>query len=203
MKLYGSLTSPYVRKCRVLIKEKALACEFIQADAGGAGSPVPALNPLGKVPVLARNDDSPLFDSPVILEYLDSLKPAALLATSGEERWQMLRWQALADGILDATVTRLLEMRRPPEQQSARDIQRQEEKVSRALAFAEQHAGGAYLMQNKFTAADLCLGVALEYVDFRYAHDWRAKHPMLARWLAGISSRPSFTETVPPGMEKK
>ncbi len=203
MKLYGSFTSPYVRKCRVLIKEKALACEFVAADAGGAGSPVPALNPLGKVPVLERDDGSSLFDSPVIFEYLDSLKPPALFAASGEERWQMLRWQALADGILDATVTRLLETRRPAEQQSTDGIRRQEEKVARALAFAEQHASGAYLMQNKFTAADLCLGVALEYVDFRYTHDWRAKHPKLARWLAGISSRPSFLETVPPGMEKK
>ncbi len=203
MKLYGSLTSPYVRKCRVLIKEKALPCEFVVADAGGAGGPVPALNPLGKVPVLERDNSSPLFDSPVIFEYLDSLKSPALLAAGGEERWQMLRWQALADGILDATVTRLLETRRPPEQQSARDIQKQAEKVARALAFAEQHAGGAYLMQNKFTAADVCLGVALEYVDFRYAHDWRAQHPQLAHWLAGISARASFTETVPPGMEKK
>ncbi len=221
MKLYGSLTSPYVRKCRVLIKEKALACEFVQADAGGPGSPVPALNPLGKVPVLERDDGSALFDSPVILEYLDSLKPPVLLAASGEtagapslargprldpigeERWQMLRWQALADGILDATVTRLLEKRRPAEQQATEGIRRQEEKVARALTFAEQHAGGAYLMQDKFTAADLCLGVALEYVDFRYAHDWRAQHPKLARWLAGISVRASFTETVPPGMEKK
>ncbi len=235
MKLYGSLTSPYVRKCRVLIREKALPCEFVVADAGSAGSPVPALNPLGKVPVLVRDDGSSLFDSPVILEYLDSLKPPALFGAGGEtasaptqmtgrasetsrasvsargprldpigeERWQMLRWQALADGILDATVTRLLETRRPAEQQSARDIQRQEEKVSRALAFAEERAGGAYLMQNRFTAADLCLAVALEYVDFRYAHDWRATHPKLAVWLAGISGRPSLTETLPPGMEKK
>ncbi len=203
MKLYGSLTSPYVRKCRVLLKEKTLACEFVQADAGGPGSPVPALNPLGKVPVLERDDGSALFDSPVILEYLDSLKPPALLAPSGEERWLMLRWQALADGILDATVTRLLEKRRPAEQQSAEGIKRQEEKIARALAFAEQHAGGAYLMQDRFTAVDVCLGVALEYVDFRYAHDWRAQHPKLARWLAGISVRASFTETVPPGMEKK
>lgn len=203
MKLYGSLTSPYVRKCRVLIKEKALACEFVQADAGGSGSLVPALNPLGKVPVLARSDGSPLFDSPVILEYLDSLKSPALFAVSGEERWQMLRWQALADGILDATVARLLETRRPPEQQSAESIRRQEEKIRRALAFAEERTGGAHLVQDRFTAADLCLGVALEYVDFRYAHDWRATHPKLAAWLAGLSGRPSFTETLPPGMEKK
>jgi glutathione S-transferase len=76
--------------------------------------------------------------------------------------------------------------------------------VSRALAFAEAQVGdNGYLIQNRFSLADICLGVALEYVDFRYAHDWRASHPKLAVWLAGVSRRPSFTETVPPGMEKK
>ena len=236
MKLYGSLTSPYVRKCRILIREKALACEFVQADPWAADSPVPRLNPLGKVPVLERGDGSPLYDSPVIVEYLDSLKAPALLAPAGEtagapaqttgrtseasratvsargprlnpigeERWAMLRLQALADGILDATVTRLLESRRPQPQQSPENIKRQEEKIACALAYADSlPQGETYLMQSHFSLADLCLGVALEYVDFRYAHDWRAKHPKLARWLAGISSRPSFVETVPPGMEKK
>ncbi len=203
MKLYGSLTSPYVRKCRVLIKEKGLACEFVQADAWAADNPVPRLNPLGKVPVLERDDGSALFDSPVVVEYLDALKPPALFAAGGEERWQMLRLQALADGILDATVTRLLETRRPPAQQSAKDIQRQEEKIARALAYADGlPRGEAYLMQDRFTVADLCLGVALEYVDFRYPHDWRGRHPHLALWLAGIGTRPSFAETVPPGMER-
>lgn len=204
MRLYGSLTSPYVRKCRVLIAEKALACEFVVADAAAADSPVPALNPLGKVPVLARDDGSPLFDSPVILEYLDSLKPPALFAADGEERWRMLWFQALSDGILDATVMRLLETRRPAAQQSAENIKRQEEKIARALAFAEAQIGdSATLMMNRFTAADLCLGVALEYVDFRYARDWRAQHPKLVRWLATVSQRPSFIATAPPGMEKK
>ena len=235
MKLHGSLTSPYVRKCRILIKEKTLTCELIQADAWAADSPVPRLNPLGKVPVLERNDGSALYDSPVILEYLDSLKAPALLAPTGEtadaptqisgrtseasrasdsahgprlnpvgeDRWAMLRLQALADGILDATVTRLLESRRPQPQQSPENIKRQEEKIARALAYADSvPKGGAYLMQNRFTVADLCLGVALEYVDFRYPHDWRGRHPRLALWLAGISTRPAFAETIPPGMER-
>ena len=203
MKLYGSLTSPYVRKLRILLREKGVACEFVQADAWAADSPVPRLNPLGKVPVLERNDGSALYDSPVILEYLDSLKAPALLAPAGEERWAMLRLQALADGILDATVTRLLESRRPGPQQSPENIKRQEEKIARALAFADSMPKGeAYLMQNRFSIADLCLGVALEYVDFRYPHDWRSKHPRLALWLAGIGTRPSFAETVPPGMER-
>jgi len=66
MKLYGSLTSPYVRKVRVLLKEKNIACEFVVADAWAADSPIPAMNPLGKVPVLVRDDGSVLFDSPLI-----------------------------------------------------------------------------------------------------------------------------------------
>jgi len=218
MKLYGSLTSPYVRKCRIVLREKGIACEFVAASPGDA--PVARLNLLGKVPVLEResadasspargprpgpigDDGSALFDSPVIFEYLDSLKPPALLAASGEDRRQTLRLQALADGILDATVARTIGLRRPPEQQSAEERQKQEEKVTRAPVFAEGHAAGAYLLQNKFTAADLCLAVALEYVDFRYAHDWRARHPALARWLAGISARASFLDTVPPGLER-
>jgi glutathione S-transferase len=203
MKLYGSLTSPYVRKLRILLREKGVACEFVQADAWAADSPVPRLNPLGKVPVLERDDGSTLYDSPVILEYVDSLKAPALLAPAGEERWAMLRLQALADGLLDATVTRLLESRRPSAQQSPGNIKRQEEKIARALAYADSvPKGGAYLMQNRFSIADLCLGVALEYVDFRYPHDWRGKHPRLALWLAGIGARPAFVETIPPGMER-
>ncbi|MBI3576245.1 MAG: glutathione S-transferase N-terminal domain-containing protein [Gammaproteobacteria bacterium] len=203
MKLYGSLTSPYVRKLRILLREKSISCEFSQADAWAADSPVPRFNPLGKVPVLERDDGSALYDSPVILEYVDSLKAPALLAPAGEERWAMLRLQALADGILDATVTRLLESRRPQPQQSAENLKRQEEKITRALASADSMLKGeAYLMQNRFTVADLCLGVALEYVDFRYPHDWRSKHPRLALWLAGISTRPAFAETLPPGMER-
>src|SRR3989344_569776 len=165
MKLYGSLTSPYVRKLRILLREKGISCEFVQADAWAADSPVPRLNPLGKVPVLERDDGSALYDSPVILEYIDSLKPPALLAPAGEtasapslargprldpigeERWAMLRVQALADGILDATVTRLLESRRPPAQQSPENIKRQEEKIARGLTFADgMMKGEAYLM---------------------------------------------------------
>lgn len=115
----------------------------------------------------------------------------------------MLRLQALADGILDAAVTRLLESRRPGAQQSPENIRRQEEKIARALAFADgMPRGETYLMQDRFTAADLCLGVALEYVDFRYPHAWRGTHPRLALWLAGIGARPAFAETVPPGMER-
>ena len=204
MKLYGSLTSPYVRKARILIREKNLPCEFVVADAWVADSPVPALNPLGKVPVLVLDNGDALFDSPVIVEYLDALKAPALLPASGETRWSVLRWEALADGMLDAVVTRLLESRRPEAQQSTDNLRRQEEKIARSLDYIAQRLGhGTWLVADRFTLADLVVAVALEYTDFRYPHDWRSRHPRLGQWLAGVSARPSFIETRPPGMEKK
>jgi glutathione S-transferase len=199
MKLYGSLTSPYVRKVRVLLQEKNIPCEFIVAGASDPGSPVPGLNPLGKVPVLQLDNGEALFDSPVIVEYLDALSPPAWLPPAGEARWAVLRFEALADGILDATVARLLETRRPPAQQAADVLRNQEAKVARALDYAERALGNAsWFVADRFGLADLTLAVALEYIDFRYPHEWRASHPRLARWLAGVGARPSFLATRPP-----
>lgn len=202
MKLYSSLTSPYGRKIRVLLKEKRIACEFVVVDPWAADSPVPDLNPLGKVPVLVRDQGGALFDSSLIFEYLDMLAAPALIPASGEARIAVLTWHALAQGMLDATVARFLEGHRPAAQQSAEQVARQEQKIARALAYAE-HApkGPHYLCGDVFSLADLALGVALEYIDFRYPHAWRPRHPGLARWAAGISTRPSFAETIPPGME--
>lgn len=203
MKLYGSLTSPYVRKVRVLLREKSIACDFVVSDPWDEVSIVPKLNPLGKVPALELDDESTLFDSPVIIEYLDSLKGENLLPASGEARWQVLRWQALADGILDAAVARLLETRRPEELQSRATISHQESKVARALEFIDRTSkGNHYFVDDRFTLADLTIGVALEYVDFRYPHNWRAQFPRIALRLTGLSTRPSFAETLPPGMAR-
>ncbi|MDX1488011.1 MAG: glutathione S-transferase N-terminal domain-containing protein [Acidiferrobacterales bacterium] len=199
MKLYGSLTSPYVRKVRVLLIEKNIPCELLVCDPHQPDSIVQRHNPLGKVPVLERDDGSNLFDSPVIIEYLDGLGSDALIPAAGESRWRVLRWQALADGILDAVVTRLLETRRPGERQSPEAMTLQESKIARALAFADESCGAkSYLLNGRFTLADLALGVALAYVDFRYPHDWRSKHRRLASWFAATSARSSFVETQPP-----
>jgi len=198
MKLYGSLTSPYVRKLRVLIEEKRLAVEFVGVDSA-ADPRVSTLNPLGKLPVFERDDGYALFDSPVIAEYLDSLASPALIPAAGEARWQVLRLAALGDGILDAAVTRLLETRRPEALRSADAMKHQEAKITRAIDFAERESGaGPWLVENRFTLADIALITALEYVDFRYPHAWRDGHPRLARWLANAASRPSFAATRPP-----
>lgn len=199
MRLYGSLTSPYVRKVRVVLLAKDIPCELVVCDPHDQHGIVPRYNPLGKVPVLELDDGTTLFDSPVIVEYLDSLKGPALIPASGELRWRVLRWQALADGILDAVVSRLLESRRPAERHSPEAMALQERKVAQALAFAEKtHKGKTSLVNERLTLADLAFAVALGYTDFRYAHDWRKSHPQLAAWFAEISKRAWFVETRPP-----
>lgn len=199
MQVYGSLTSPYVRKVRVLSVEKGLDVEFIVADPYASDNPVETHNPLGLVPVLVRDGSPALFDSPVIFEYLDGLKPPPLIPASGESRWRVLRWAALADGILDQCVGRTMELRRPAAQQSAEANKRRELKIARALVLAEvEVSGGAYLETVRLTLADIAVAVALEYIDFRYPHDWRTHNPRLAAWHRGIGARPAFVATRPP-----
>lgn len=199
MKLYGTLTSPYVRKVRAFLNEKGIAHEFvIEAPADAAGN-VPRLNPLGKVPVLLRDDGEALFDSPVIIDYLDGLRGAPLIPPIGEERFRAQRWHALGQGVLDAVVTRLMETRRTPELQDPAVLVKQEGKVAGALRFAEAHVtDGTPLVGARFSIADIALAVALEYIDMRYAHDWRRQYPALARWLGAMTDRPCLKETRAP-----
>ena len=203
MKLYGHGTSPYVRKVRIALREKNIRFEWIQEAPSDPGNRIASLNPLGKVPVMETDDGQILFDSALLVEYIDTLSTERLIPSEGPERLQVLLWHTLGSGLVDVVVARLMEMRRPQQQQSRAMIARLEEKVARSLAWADKaEKGPAYLVGKRFGLADLGLGVALEYIDFRYPHDWRSKHPHLAQWLAGISTRGSFAETLPPGMEK-
>ena len=202
MKLYASLTSPFARKIRILVAEKSIPCELVVDDPNAPNSPVSGLNPLGKVPVMLRDDGSALFDSPVILEWLDRSRSPALIPAEGEERWQVLRWQGLADGLMDAVVTRMIELRRAPEHQSKTALAHQEGKVTRALSWANERVGGAEYLVDAFSLADIALGAALDYLDFRYPHAWRTGFPDLDCWHAAISRRPSFAATLPPGLER-
>jgi len=201
MKLYASLTSPYARKVRIVLLEKKIDHELVETDTTAADSPISSLNPLGKVPVLEQEDGSVLFDSPLIIEWLDSLGEPPLIPPTGDARWMVLRWQALADGIMDAVVTRLLELRRAPERRSPVALAHQEEKVARALNWAQACMAEDFLVQQRLTVADITLVAALEYVDFRYPHDWRDNHAKLAQWHARICEHPSFVRTRPPGLE--
>ena len=202
MKLYASLTSPYARKIRVLLAEKSITHDFEETDANSQGSPVPGLNPLGKVPVLVRDDGSALFDSPLILEWLDGLCSPRLIPSEGEDRWQVLLWQALADGIMDAAVLRMTELRRAEEHRSATALAHQEGKIARAFAWASARVGDGALVGASFSLADVAMIAALDYVDFRYPHAWRDEHTALARWHAASAERASFSATLPPGLTR-
>ncbi|MDH5536485.1 MAG: glutathione S-transferase N-terminal domain-containing protein [Betaproteobacteria bacterium] len=200
MKLYATPTSPYARKARVLIHEKKLKVELVQADPWPEDSVVPGKNPLGKVPVLELAPDSFLFESQLVVHYLDRVEGKSLEAKGAVDYWQSQWWQALGNGIIDAVIQRVIEGRRPEDKRWDGKLEREAARIARAVAVAEgAYKGGKFLVADNFTLADLVLGVALRYVDFRYPHNWRAGAPNIARWHEGIVARPSFVETEPPG----
>jgi len=200
MKLIGSLTSPYVRKARIVLAEKKIEYEFVLDNPWHADTGVAKLNPLGKVPVLALDDESALFDSRVIVEYLDGVTPNnRLLPASGRQRIHVKRWEALADGVMDAAAAAFLETKRPPAEQSADWIARQREKIERSLDMIVNDLGEQPWCNGiAFSLADIAVGAALGYLDFRLPDiHWRERRPNLARLFEKLMTRPSFAETVP------
>ncbi|MEW5888997.1 MAG: glutathione S-transferase [Pseudomonadota bacterium] len=202
MKLIGSLTSPYVRKARIVLAEKKIDYELILDSPWESTTRVPEKNPLGKVPVLVLDDDTMLFDSRVIVEYLDNVAPNnKLLPAAGRERILVKRWEALADGVVDAAVAIVMENRRPARERSTPWIERQRDKIQRGTeALSEELGEQPWCHGNAMTLADIATGVALGYLSFRLADfDWREAHPNLARLYDKLMQRPSFAETVPQG----
>jgi glutathione S-transferase len=200
MKLLGSLTSPYVRKARVVLAEKRIEYAFELDDPWDEKSRVADANPLGKVPVLVLDDDSTLFDSRVIVEFLDSVSPISrLIPSNNREKIEVKRWEALADGVLDAAVAVVLERRRPAKQKSEPLIKRQMDKIERGVAvMARDLDEKPWCTGNALTLADIACGVALGYLDFRHAtYDWRVLHANLAKLAAKLAERPSFADTAP------
>jgi glutathione S-transferase len=200
MKLIGSLTSPYVRKTRVVLSEKKIDYDFVLESPWVEGNAVAKFNPLGKVPVLVLDDDSTLFDSRVIVEYLDNMTPNnKLFPATGRERITVKRWEALADGVLDAAVAAFLEGKRAKKLQDQTWIDRQRGKIALGLeALAGDLGESAWCFGNSMSLADIAVGCALGYLSFRFADiDWQTEHPNLARLQAKLMSRPSFADTVP------
>ncbi len=204
MKLYGSLTSPYVRKVRMVLLEKGIAIDLVVEGPADAAGNVVRLNPLRAIPVLERDDGEVFFDSPMICEYIDSLNDRLrLYPASGEARWQALRWHALGQGMMEATVTRFVELRKPVEKRDVTQVAKHEARIAAALAFAAERApASGFIAGNTIGIADITLAAALGYIDLRHAHDWRGKHPQLANWFAPVSQRPSFVETLAPELKK-
>jgi len=202
MKLVGSLTSPYVRKVRIVLAEKRIGYDFAVDIPWNVGSHVSDYNPLGKVPVLILDDGSVLFDSRVIVEYLDSANPASrLIPESNKHRIMVKRWEALADGICDASATIFLERKRPEMQQNLEWVTRQQKKVMLGLeAAARELSDKKWCEGNTYTLADIALCCTLGYLVFRFPEvEWRNAFPNLANLADTLEGRASFMETVPKG----
>ncbi len=201
MKLIANQTSPYSRKVRIVLAEKRIEYEFVIDSPGDAATRIPQYNPLGKIPVLVLDDDTTLFDSRVIVEYLDSASPVGrLIPDDTRHRIQVRRWEALADGCIDATVAVVMEKRRPAEKQSAEWIARQQGKVDRALkAMSDELGGKACCSGDHFNLSDIAAGCTLGFLDLRMPDlDWRKLYPNLAKLFDKVSRRAPFKDTVPP-----
>lgn len=200
MKLIGSLTSPYVRKVRIVMAEKKLDYRLEIENVWSADTQIQTYNPLGKVPCLVVEDGGALFDSRVIVEYVDTLSPVArLIPQPGRDRAAVKCWEAIADGLLDACVTIVKEKQRPEAQRSQEWIDRQYGKIHASLDAMDKSLGeNAYCMGINYSLADIAVGCALGYLDLRFAElDWRTGHPNLARLYDKLAQRQSFVDTVP------
>jgi glutathione S-transferase len=203
MKLIGSLSSPYVRKVRVVMAEKKLDYQFVQEDVWGSDA-ILASNPLGKVPCLVMEGGEAVFDSRVIVEYLDARSPLArLIPEPNRERTEVRTWEALADGMVDALILARLEATwngRTAEQRSQPWIDRQMTKVTASLiAVSTGLADKPWCTGIHMTLADIAVGCALGYLDFRFPQIvWRASHPTLGRLANKLNARQSFVDTAPP-----
>jgi glutathione S-transferase len=203
MKLIGAVTSPYVRKVRIVMAEKKLDYQFVLEDVW-ANDAIVASNPLGKVPCLIMEGGEAVFDSRVIVEYLDALSPVGkLIPGSGRERAEVRTWEALADGLMDAAILARLEKTWPGRNEGERSqawIERQMGKIDAALAAMAKGLGDKpYCAGIHLTLADIAVGCALGYLDFRFPQiDWRKHHLSLAGLADKLEQRPSFIDSAPP-----
>jgi glutathione S-transferase len=200
MKLVTSLTSPYGRKVRVVLLEKKIPFQLQVENPWLPDSPLPKINPLGKVPVLVLEDGVSVFDSRVIVEYLDHLTPIAhLIPDDAKSRMVVRGVEALADGVTDAAVAVFLERKRAPAQQSPDWMTLQEKTLFRGLeALSEALGDNPWFIGKSMSLADVACGCTLGYLDLRFAEiDWRTAHPNLARLFDKLMTRASFKETVP------
>ncbi len=203
MKLIGSLTSPFVRKVRIVASEKHIELDFVVDIPWNPDTKVGDFNPLGKVPVLVLDDGSTLFDSRVIVEYLDTVTPVSrLIPEASRQRIAVKRWEALADGITDSAALIFIERaQRAPEHQSATWIARQEASVLRGLeAMAEELGEKKWCTGDLMNLADIASGCALCYLDFRFPEiKWRETHPNLAKLANRLNELEPFKDTAPKG----
>jgi glutathione S-transferase len=201
MKLLGAPASPYTRKVRIVLVEKRIECDFERVDVQPADNPVNRHNPLGKIPTLVLDDGTALYDSRVIVEFLDNASPIArLIPEENRERLAVRRWEALADGILDAGLLVRYESLRPQNEQSASWIGKQAARMRRGLAQMQADlAEKPWCQGERYTLADIALGSCVGWIGFRSPAgiDWRAEYPGLAKHYDKLMERAAFADSVP------
>lgn len=200
MKLLYTPNSPYARKVRIVALEKHLDLELEEVVLGAKDSPIVQYNPLAKVPVLVLDNDEGLYDSRVIIEYLDARTPVSkLMPSESKLRISVIRWCALADGICDASIGVMLEQRKPATKQSEETIQKQMAKVENGLSALNADINKKkWCVNETFSLADIAVGCLLGYIDLRFqGMGWQEKYPNLAKHYTILSKRPSFKVTEP------
>jgi len=203
MKLIGSNASPYVRKVRVVMAEKRLDYQFVQEDVWAAGTTIAHSNPLGKVPCLVMEGSEAMFDSRVIVEYLDTLSPVGkLIPQQGRERAEVKTWEALADGVMDAGVLCRLEATwagRADGERSQAWMDRQRGKINNGIAAMAKGLGDKPFCSGiHLSLSDIAVGCALGWIEFRFPDiDWRTQYGNLAKLQDKLMLRPSFADTTP------
>ena len=200
MKLLYTTNSPYARKVRIVAIEKRVEMELQLVVLTEPDCPVKNYNPLGKVPVLVMDDGDSLYDSSVIVEFLDHRTPIAhLIPQDNTGKIAVRRWEALADGICDAAVAVMLEQRKPVEQQDPAFIIKQLDKVKRGLAVLNLDlTKKKWCVNEAFGLADIAVGCTLGYLDLRFKHlDLLADLPHLSKLNAALVKRASFKDTMP------
>lgn len=200
MKLLYTMNSPYARKVRIVGIEKHIDITLQEVNLSDPDCPVKNHNPLGKVPVLILNDGDSLYDSRVIVEYLDFHTPVArIIPQDHNAKIRVRRWEALSDGVCDAAVAAMLEGRKPVEQQSKANMNKQIDKVTRGLEVLNLDIfKKKWCVNETFSLADIALGCALGYIDLRFKElNWQEKYPNLAKHYSLLVKRPSFKQTMP------
>ena len=202
MKLLASLLSPYTRKVRVVLAEKKIDCEMELVDVNPLDNPVNPHNPLGKVPTLVLDDGTALYDSRVIVEFLDSVSPISrLIPEDKRERVAVRRWEALADGVLDGGLLVRYERLREKREQSKSWVDKQLARMHRGAAQMESElAERPWCHGERYSLADIALGACLGWLAFRKpgGANWLARYEVLGRHYGKLmEERPAFAETAP------
>ena len=201
MKLLSSPASPYTRKVRIVLTEKKIDCELETVDVAPAENPVNAHNPLGKIPTLLLDDGSALYDSRVIVEFLDGKSPISrLIPEELRDRVAVRRWEALADGVLDAGLLVRYEALRDKKEQSAAWTDKQLGRMKRGMALMSADLGERlWCHAERYSLADIAVGCCLGWLNFRKPGglDWLAEYPALGRHYEKLMARPAFADTVP------